>query len=369
MNLNIKRENITFFFLIFIGLLSFERTYSQLKEVNTQMVITISGSVISGKHFTVQGEQALVILADGVTIQNCLFSECDWAIVIRNSSNITIKGNRFENVGTAIRTKDDCNNIKIEYNEARGVGLRDNLNSSDYGIGSHGYWANNFIQLTSTNTASISFNIVDNKGLDTKYLEDCINVYGNSPNVTIKGNKIRGTSNNCSISSSGGAIVVDCNTSDYRIENNICVRMQAYGIATAGGSNTVIQNNYVYLPLDHVDGLNKHPSIPFRGGGSFSYGNTGYNGCSSNNKLIDNFGYSISANAIASGCIAKVNGNIWNVYDECGFVKNSGNDFPSKDPKWDSLLSDDMFANLNAEYFSSSLRNPMKLLKKKYDLK
>jgi len=357
MDLIIKREyTITFLLIIVIGLFSFEHVYGQLEKVNDQMVVTIPGSVITGKHFSIQGEQALVILADDVTVQDCLFSECDWAIVIRNANGVTIKGNRFENVGTAIRSKDNCNNIIIEYNEARGVGLRDNLKSSDYGIGSHGYWANNFVMLTETNTASISYNIVDNQGLDTKYLEDCINVYGNSPNVKIKGNRIRGTSNPCSISASGGAIVIDCSASNYLMEDNICIRMQAYGVATAGGSNTIIQNNYVYLPLDHVDGLNKHPSIPFRGGGSFSYGNTGYQGCGSNNKLINNYGYSISANALATGCAAKVNENIWNVYDECGFTENLGNDFPTQDPEWDSLLPDNMFVNLGAEYFSSSLK-------------
>lgn len=332
----------------------FSKVMAQLDTVITQMVVTDPGAVISEKYFAIQGKQALVILANNVTVSKCLFKECDWAIVIKSADRTTIKGNRFENVGTAIRTKDGCNNITIEYNEARGVGLRDNINSSDYGIGSHGYWANNFVMLTETNTARISCNIIDNQGLDTKYLEDCINVYGNSPNVTIKGNKIRGTSNPCSISGSGGAIVIDCSTSTYLMEDNICVRMQAYGIATAGGSNTMIQNNYVYLPGDHVDGLNKHPSIPFRGGGSFSYGNTGYHGCGINNKLINNHGYSISADALPSGCEANVKGRIWNIYDECGFVKNSGNDFPTHDPGWDSLLPDDMFADLSPDYFSGS---------------
>ncbi len=347
-----KRESSTLFFTFLLGVLSSYNVYGQLEKVTEQMVVKTDGAVISNKHFDIQGDQALVINANNVTVKNCLFTECDWAIVVKNAKNTTIIGNRFENVGTAIRSKDNCNNITIEFNEARGVGLRDNLNSSDYGIGKHGYWSNNFVMLTETNTASISYNIIDNKGLDTKYLEDCINVYGNSPNVTIKGNKIRGTSNACSISASGGAIVIDCSASNYIMEDNICIRMQAYGVATAGGSNTTIQNNYVYLPLDHVDGLNKHPSIPFRGGGSFSYGNTGYQGCGSNNKLINNHGYSISADALPSGCKANVKEIIWNVYDECGFLKESGNDFPTHDPEWDSLLPQDMFANLDSKYFS-----------------
>ena len=351
-----KKSTITTLLVMIVSIHFANYANAQLKIQTSQMVVTKPGTIISGKHFSVQGEQALVIMADDVTVTGCLFTECDWAIVIKNADRITIKGNRFENIGTAIRSKDNCNNITVEYNEARGVGLRDNLNSSDHDIGKHGYWANNFVQLTETNTASISYNIIDNQGLDTKYLEDCINVYGNSPNVTIKGNKIRGTSNPCSISASGGAIVIDCSVSNYIMEDNICIRMQAYGVATAGGSNTIIQNNYVYLPRNHVGGLNKHPSIPFRGGGSFSYGNTGYQGCGSNNKLINNHGYSISANALPSGCEANVNGTIWNVYDECGFVEKSNNDFPTQDPGWDKLLSDNMFANLNEKYYSGTIK-------------
>ena len=92
MNVGKKLQKIKFFLLILtVGMMLFSKVMAQLDTVTTQMVVTDPGAVISEKYFSIQGKQALVILANNVTVSKCLFKECNWAIVVNGAVGINIK--------------------------------------------------------------------------------------------------------------------------------------------------------------------------------------------------------------------------------------------------------------------------------------
>jgi hypothetical protein len=366
----------TLLLLFIIGLLASGQSYAQLDVVTSQVVVTQDGAVIEGKHFKgFLDKQALVIRANNVTVKGCLFEDCTWAVAIQGQRDgITITGNRFENVGTAVSAIEGyIFNSKINYNEGVGIGIYNILDAKIYPDRDHGYWSSNFIMLINANQVEVNYNIVDNKDLDTQYLEDLVNFYSEPhggvaecSNVMVKGNRFRGTDNLCNISATGGGIVFDCVGENDSIVDNYMIRMSGYGAAFTGVHNSAMLDNYTYYPSDHTKNYNSHPhfGIGGSGGGSYAFGNTDYNreaDCSTihDNYLIRCHAYSIDygVNTSATDCGSNAgSGGVWNLYERCSsnpFIKID-NDLRTTDPHWDSLLPDDMFANLPYQYFSGS---------------
>ena len=348
----------------------------QLEPVTSQMVVTEDGTVIEGKHFrNILDKQALVIRADNVTVQGCLFEDCTWAVAIQGQrEGISITGNRFENVGTAVSAIEGyIFHSKINYNEGVGIGIYNNLDAKNYPNQTHGYWSSNFVMLINANHVEVNYNIVDNKDIDTHFLEDLVNFYSEPhggvaecSNVMVKGNKFRGTDNLCNISATGGGIVFDCVGEQDSIVDNYLIRISGYGAALTGVHNSIIQDCYAYYPVSHTRNYNSHPHFGIGGsdGGSFAFGNTDFNreaDCNTivNNKLIRCHAYSIDygVNTSATDCGSNAgSGGVWNIYERCSenpFIKID-NDLRTTDPHWDSLLPTDMFANLPYQYFSGS---------------
>ncbi len=390
-----QKGSIRLLLMLLFMMASSKNANAQLTTVTTQMVVTQDGAVIENMHFSnITNKQALVISANNVTVRNCLFTGCNWSIRISNyKHHITITGNRFENVGTAISNMGVTSYVTVSYNEGVGIGMRNCLLAENYGAPplasndqyipfgatNHTRWASNFCLLENAKNCNIIYNIMDNKDTETKYLEDFINLYNLSStgpdNNLIQGNKMRGTDFTCNISASGGGIVVDGVGRDISILDNIMIRASGYGLVVASGSYVTVENNVAYYPYSHVDNYNAHPNSPINkrhDAGSYAYGISDYHNVGSanvvGNELKNNLGFCIDAGSDIDGSGNPYNCVSWfpsgpnaiiNLYEgrdgsgvKCHYAVMTGNTFPTTDPHWDNLLPNDMFANLGPEYFS-----------------
>jgi len=323
---------------------------------------------ISGKHFKDildDGSYAIHIQGGStrqpldIEITDCLFENVRWAIRVDNAANIHIHGNRFVNCGQAIRVS-ESSSIRIDHNEFTNIGGIEVLH---HGYGA--YWAQNavaFINVTGPDN-SVSWNIVDNSHANAPYLEDCISFW-NSGGVSdswavIEGNQLRG---NLPGSSTGTAIIVGDAvgaTTPYagyvRILDNICVRMQSIGIGIAGGHDYELRGNRIYQPLEHTQGLTKHPynrednSTPGAGITAYDYSRT--LDCRAIT-IADNAAYAVRADGEASP--------VWLDNESCFNISEDGNAWhwnpADSGDLSDALLPADLFFNLSSGYFSGKRR-------------
>ena len=349
----------------------------ELQVVTGQLVVAPQAGenanarlVISGKHFKCAGRspyQALVITRDNVTITDSLFTDCYTGIIMAGARNTVITGNRFENVGLAIREKDYASGTQVTYNEFEGVGVFNCLDTPEWGWPVNGYWSCDVYQSVDGRDGKFNHNIVDNRGYVTEYLEDFVNLYGSGGGFEVSYNLIIGSSEPQASSASGGCVIVDGPGSGYTIQGNRCYETAGYGIGDAGGNNVSIIDNTVYLSRAHALTLSNHPSNP-GGAGSFAFTSSRYYGpCGENVRITNNrafaWGVDVGRENFATGQVTVTDtGKARNLLGGCFSTAEqnqikAGNSFFDGDPILDGrdgwgAIPVNVFNNLGQEYFS-----------------
>jgi parallel beta-helix repeat protein len=351
-----------------ITLISISLTNLSAKEldvVTTQLVLT-GGENISGKHFRCEEKNpyiAVVVSGDNVTIENSLFTGCYAGIIISGAKNTTIKGNRFEDVGLAIRERrneyrESTKRTTVIFNEFKGVGTKNCLEAPEWIDGAgHDYWACDvFLANGGSSFGKFNNNLIDNRGKTTKYIEDFINIGDGSHNYEVKNNILIGSTEPKSSSGTGACVVIDTRGSNFNISGNQCYNAATTGYANAGGDNVSINDNLVYITKKHALATWNHPHNrgTFRGDttgiSSSPYGNRS---CGKNTRVRNNKSYTYYVDYDRSGNLRDT-GTTHNWEDGFGTCKNyaylQGNQFNTHDPKW--KIPNNLFANLSKEYFS-----------------
>jgi len=171
-----------------------------------------SNVTISGKQFT--------NLANGTV-----------AIIISNSSNVTIVGNDFSNVTGAIYAV-NSSNVKVMWNRFRNIGN-----------GTIGSGHSNYIQFNNTWGGYITHN----KGIGGN-TEDLVSVYRSGGSAAspllIEYNQFEGT--NWSSGSGSGLMLGDAGGRFITAAYNVLVSPGQVGIGVPGGTNIRILNNTIY---------------------------------------------------------------------------------------------------------------------------
>ena len=169
---------------------------------------------------TISGKQFVNLPADQV------------AIVIENSSNVTVTANDFSgDVGAVLAV--DSTNITVTWNRYRNIG-----------DGTIGSGHSNFVQFARTTGGTIAHN----KGIggDT---EDIISIYESqgasaaSP-IVIEDNAFEGT--NWTSDSGSGSMLGDSGGSHVVIRDNTLLDPGQVGIGIAGGTDMHILDNVIY---------------------------------------------------------------------------------------------------------------------------
>ena len=212
--------------------------------ISSLSYITSAPIVLSGQsNRTLQGLYIANIPGIGISLSNC--------------HDITIAGCKISHTGGNAIYLNNCYNITITHCEM------DSVQSGLYAIYCTGGIVFNYndtkniqgpfpqaqmVQFKSCTGAnnSVSYNTCDNVP-GYSHVEDVINMFmtsgtADSP-ILINGNRIRGGGP----STSGGGIIMGDGGGGYQsASNNILVDPGQYGIAIAGGNNSMIQNNLVY---------------------------------------------------------------------------------------------------------------------------
>ncbi|MFI5262585.1 MAG: right-handed parallel beta-helix repeat-containing protein, partial [Candidatus Limnocylindrales bacterium] len=154
------------------------------------------------------------------------------AIVVENSSNVTITANDFSgNTGDIYVV--DSSNVTVTWNRYRNVG-----------DGSTGSGASNFIQFSRTTGGYIAHN----KGIGGN-TEDIVSIYESqgasaaSP-IVIEDNAFEGT--NWSSDSGSGSMLGDAGGSHIVIRDNTFLNPGQVGIGVSGGSDIHVLGNVIY---------------------------------------------------------------------------------------------------------------------------
>jgi parallel beta-helix repeat protein len=193
---------------------------------------TISGLTIEGK------DKVCIKLSNcsGIYITKCkLINSSLDGIYLYNCTNVTIEGNYFENVSTAINVVDcPLGSILVNSNQAKNM----------KGPFPKGQFVQ-FNNVSGPNNA-ISNNIVENI-YGQSYPEDVISLYKcngtEASSILVENNKIRGGGP----SKSGGGIMLGDNGGSHIIaRNNILVNPGQYGMAISGGTFMSLINNTIY---------------------------------------------------------------------------------------------------------------------------
>jgi len=295
-----------------------------------------------------------------VEIYDNLFVDTAYAIHIEGVETVNVHGNRFEGVGTGARLQ-NCGNNTFEFNEVDRLGLFDTLGTYKSG----GYWADNAVQVVEGGGGALEINgnIIDNSGLDgisVNYTEDFISIYHSAAGPTghATGNRVRGHAT--SGSNSGGCIVLDQASDNIRIEGNICVNTNQYGIGSASSANVQIIDNQVFLSWEHDAGIDDHP---YNSGGSQVVGiltSTFGSGTCANVQIEGN--WAVAQRANGAGDAYAYDFNFWNggcnstelSFVNNNFTENDSNGGPNPPPPGfgPDILAQDMFAGLDERYFS-----------------
>ena len=323
---------------------------SEALQVVTRQLVAKGGEVISGKHFKCSGKpyQALIVNGHNVTVKNSLFTDCAAGIIIAGKYHTVITGNRFERVGVAIREKDHPSDTTVSYNEFAGVGVSNCTQAPEWAYHINGYWACNVFMSVGGKDGKFNHNIIDNRGIKTRWIEDFINLYGAGGGFEVMNNLIIGSSEADSSSATGGCIVVDGLGKNYRIEGNRCYNAAGYGIGNAGGNHVVAQNNTVYITKKHAMTLTHHPKN-HGPGGSYSFGSTRYNGpCGKGFLIAGNKSFSHEVN-LKKGQTPVDRGKPRHLLETCA-LEQKDNQFFDSDPGWE--IPQNVFENLDARYYS-----------------
>jgi|GEM_PF-7132159 len=321
-------------------------------QVTTRQLVAKNGSVIRGRHFKCSGNpyQALIVDGDNVRIEDNLFTDCYAGIIIAGKSNTVIKGNRFVNVGLAIREKDNSSGTVITHNEFQGVGVYDCTQTPEWGWYINGYWACDVYISVDGADGKFNNNIVDNSGYQTRWIEDFVNLYGERGGFEVKDNLFIGSSEADSSSPAGGCVVIDGRGSDYDIERNACYETAGYGMASAGGSNARIIDNTIYITREHALTLSNHPSnvVP---AGSFGIASTEFNGpCGNDVRVTGNHVFVHSVSVYPDQQEPVDWGEARNLSGSCP-VSLLNNTFHETDPRW--IIPGNVFDSFDDHYFSA----------------
>lgn len=211
-----------------------------------------SNITIDGQTFTDGSGTCLVINdSSNITITNSTFTDCNGQgiQVEGTSSNITITHNTFENVQTGayfngptgngfVFSYNRCTNMKgpiargqcVQMNGVSGTGHRIQNNYSIAYRGANCYGGPTISITVCTRKPEDHINIFNSGGAVGDYLQ-------------ITGNYLEGGGP----STSGAGIVVGDNGGSYiNVENNFLLNTGSQGIAVAGGSFIVVNNNRIY---------------------------------------------------------------------------------------------------------------------------
>jgi hypothetical protein len=206
---------------------------------------TTTAMVLTAAHdITINGKSITGGVVPAITLINCynihitnskLYNSTDVGIHLISCKNITIENNFFTNVSSG---------VYAEQTTAGGIIVNNNQFLNMKGPFPRGQ----FVQFNNVSGANCS--ISNNKGeniFGQSYPEDAINLYQSngtalSP-IMIVGNWIRGGGP----SSSGGGIMLGDNGGSYlTATGNILVDPGEYGMAIAGGTHNIIENNSIY---------------------------------------------------------------------------------------------------------------------------
>lgn len=323
-------------------------------DIVSNQIVATDGQLITGKHFKCDGKpyQPLVVTGNNVRIEDSLFTDCYAGIIIEGAFNTQISGNRFRNMGVAIREKSGASETSITHNEFEGIGTFDCTDAPEWNASVNGYWACDVFLSDGGKDGEFNQNIVDNRGYTTTWIEDFVNLYGEGGGFEVKNNLIIGSSEANASSATGGCVIIDGVGSSYQIEGNRCFNAAAYGIGDAGGHNALFFNNTVYITRSHAETLTFHPNHQNNpaAGGSYAFGSTKYDNrpCGENLQIINNEAYAPAVD-IRLGQAPVYHGGERNFLDDCPFISENNNAHEN-DPQL--TIPQNVFENLDENYFS-----------------
>jgi len=179
--------------------------------------------------------------AKNVTIKDSLFVNCKIGVFADEATDIAIVGNRFEDVGSAVKIWHTKGGVRVSYNEYRNIGV----------IAQKG--GANFVELNRVSGSAISVNnnvgeCVLELGCDPEDLVSIFKSEGSEDSpIEVVGNRFRGRG----FSESGSGIVAGDYGGGYiAIRNNILINPGQVGIAIAGGHDISIEGNTLYHDAD-----------------------------------------------------------------------------------------------------------------------
>jgi len=296
--------------------------------------------------------QHLESLQANTLITGSLFENCATAIELAGAYNTTITGNRFENVGAGIVATSIEENSRIEYNEFVRIGV---LNCT---VASGGGNCNIYGPRSRSKNGIFSHNLVDNRGANSRYMEDYIAIYSGyntfNQNMRVEDNLLIGSSVS---SASGSCFLADGRGSGYVFKGNQCYNVSGYGMAIASAKDAIVEDNLIYMDKEHVEAITRFNSNE-KLDGSYSFGATDFYAgeCARDVKFINNKGYNYFNSLGNIGYGWKCLGVEGGYFDLEGTYANNitleGNQFFESDPGWE--IPNNIFDGLDGRYFSGN---------------
>jgi len=335
-------------------------TSLELIHLSETLVITDDDTLLENKHFICDTPNfsGIKVSARNTLIKGSLFENCATAIELSRAYDTTITGNRFENVGAGIIGTYIEEGSRIEYNEFSQIGILDCT------VATGGWNCNIYGPRSRSKNGIFSHNLVDNRGANSRYMEDYIAIYSGSSefvqNMVVEDNLLVGS---LVSSSSGSCFLADGRGSKYIFRGNQCYNVSGYGMAIASAKNALVEDNLIYMDEEHVKAITRFNTDEILDG-SYVYAVTDYytGECSSDVTFLNNKGYHYVAHMgnIRYGwkCLSDPAGQAvdWDMFSLEGDYANNitlnGNEIVREDPHW--TIPENIFDGLDSRYFSGN---------------
>ncbi len=326
----------------------------EVVHLTKTLVIGTNNTTLKNKHFicNTQNFSGIKVSATNTLIKGNLFENCATAIELANAYNTTVIGNRFENMGSGIVATNIEENSRIEYNEFVKIG------TFDCTVATGGGNCNIYGPRERSKNGIFSHNLVDNRGANSRYMEDYIAIYSGAnqfkQNMRVEDNLLVG---GLVSSSSGSCFLADGRGSGYVFKGNECYNVSGYGMAIASAKNALVEDNLIYMDEEHVKAITRFNSSQILDG-SYTFAATDFYAgeCASNVTFINNRGYSYFEYTGNIGYGWRCLGVDGGYFDLEGTYANNitlhGNQFLESDPKW--KIPNNIFDNLDSRYFSGN---------------